>query len=140
MPVGVPAPGGALDPLKYQRPVATLATGELFTVKLRFKRPDSDTSSQLELTDIRTAETVAGASSAFRMAAAVAAFAERLRAPQGKDGLDFAAIYQLAAAVELADPHGYRKEFLELVRRAEALSGRAARASQPGQPADGDLG
>lgn len=123
VPVGVPAPGGAVDPLKFQRPVATTPSGELFTVKLRYKRPGDDRSKQLEQSTITTATTVAAASPAFRLAAAVAAFAERLKnAPQGKDGLDFAAIYKLAAGVELPDPHGHRKEFLELIRRAEALS------------------
>jgi Ca-activated chloride channel family protein len=123
VPVGVPAPGGAVDPLKFQRPVATTPSGELFTVKLRYKRPGDDRSKQLEQSTITTATTVAAASPAFRLAAAVAAFAERLKnAPQGKDGLDFAAIYKLAAGVELPDPHGHRKELLELIRRAEALS------------------
>ena len=137
IPAGVPAPGGAVDPLRFQRPVVASAGGELFTVKLRYKRPGGEVSSQVELSDIKTAAKVSEASSAFRMAAAVAAFAERLRAPQGKDGLDFAAIYRLAASVELADPLGYRKEFLELVRKAEALSGATARA---GKLVDDELG
>ena len=55
IPAGVPAPGGAVDPLRFQRPVVTSAGGELFTVKLRYKRPDSDVSSQVELSDIKTA-------------------------------------------------------------------------------------
>jgi len=122
VPVGVPTPGGAVDPLKFQRPVATTPSGELFTIKLRYKRPASDQSSQIELDTIQSSATLAAASSAFRLAAAVAAFAERLKAPQSKDGLDFAAIYKLAASVDLPDPHGYRKEFLELVRRAESLT------------------
>ena len=121
VPVGVPAPGGAVDPLRFQRPVAA-PSGELFAVKLRYKRPGSPISTEIKHDVITAAGTVAAASSAFRLAAAVAAFAERLKAPQGKDGLDFAAIYKLAASVELADPHGHRKEFLELVRRAEQLS------------------
>jgi Ca-activated chloride channel family protein len=122
VPVGVPTPGGAVDPLKFQRPVATTPSGELFTIKLRYKRPASDQSSQIELGTIQSSATLAAASSAFRLAAAVAAFAERLKAPESKDGLDFAAIYKLAASVDLPDPHGYRKEFLELVRRAESLA------------------
>ncbi len=123
VPAGVPVPGGAVSALKYQRPVDAASAGELFTVKLRYKRPGNDKSSQIELVTIKTADKVSGTSDAFRLSAAVAAFAERLRAPQGKQGLDFAAIYKLAADVELPDPHGYRKEFLELVRRAEALAG-----------------
>lgn len=139
IPVGVPAPGGAVDPLEFQRPVAT-TSGALFTVKLRYKRPGHERSSQLELGSVKTATTVAAASSAFRMAAAVAAFAERLKAPSAPGGLDFAAIHELAASVELADPHGHRKEFLELVRRAESLSRPAAADELAEPPGDEQLG
>lgn len=138
VPAGVPAPGGALGPLKYQQPVAaTATTGELFTARLRYKTPGAATSRELALAELRTAPRLAAASPAFRLAAAVAAFAERLRAPDARDGLDFAAIHELAAGVELPDPHGHRKEFLELVRRAEALARGGAPRPAPG---DGELG
>ena len=53
----------------------------------------------------------------------------------GHGGGAFGQIHELAASVELPDPHGHRKEFLELVRRADALS---APVKQPIAPLQDD--
>ena len=121
VPAGTPTPGGKVAPLKYQH-APTGSAAELFTVKLRYKQPEGASSVEFALAvanEISNRET----SDNFRMAAAVAAFGQRLRDPNSKDGLTFAAIYELAASVELADPHGHRKEFLQLVRSAGELAG-----------------
>ncbi len=62
-------------------------------------------------------------SDTLRFAAAVAAFGERLRDPGGKDGMSFAEIAELAEGVQLPDPRGERKEFINLVREAGKLQG-----------------
>ena len=125
VPAGTPAPGSGVDALKYQKPVqpaAAATDAELFTVKLRYKQPDSDTSTEFELAVPDADRRLAAASPAFKFAAAVAAFAQRLRDPVSKDGLDFAQIHQLADSAGLPDPHGYRKEFLQLVDTAGRLT------------------
>jgi len=120
IPAGTPTPGGKVDALKYQ--LLTAGSGaELFTVKMRYKQPDGQQSVEFALA-VANESGKRETSDNFRMATAVAAFAEHLRDPTRKDGLSFAAIHQLASGVTLADPHGYRKEFLELVRLAGKLT------------------
>jgi Ca-activated chloride channel homolog len=123
VPAGGASKGGRVDPLKYQQPApAVQHGGDLFTVKLRYKQPTSDTSTGFERvvkqSDVRTGAT----SDSFRMAAAVAAFGERLRDPTSREHLGWDEIHRLAASVTAPDPHGYRKEFLHLVREAQRLS------------------
>jgi Ca-activated chloride channel family protein len=133
VPAGTPAPGGKVAPLKYQRAAAG-STAELLTVKLRYKQPEGQSSVEFALA-VANEAAKGGTSDNFRMAAAVAAFGQRLRDPDSKDGLTFAQIHELAATVELPDPHGHRKEFLELVRRAGQL---AAPTKKPVPPLQDD--
>lgn len=138
IPFGAPVPGGEVA-LKYQRPVIASASAELFTVKVRYKQPQGQRSAELSLAVKGRPDSERGSDN-LRMAAAVAAFGQRLRDPNGKDGLSFAAIEALATTVELPDPNGYRKEFLELVRLAGRL---AATDVAPGRHApltDDELG
>ena len=122
VPAGTPAPGGKLDNLKYQTPVAARTRGaELLTVKLRYKPEGSDLASEMQLAVADDANN--RGSDTLRFAAAVAAFGERLRDPGGKDGMSFAEIAELAESVQLPDPRGERKEFINLVREAGKLQG-----------------
>ncbi len=126
VPAGTPAPGVGVEALKYQQPtqpaVKIAGDAELVTVKLRYKQPDSATSTELELAVEDSNRRFADASPAFRFAAAVAAFGQRLRDPAAKDGLGFGEVRKLAAAAGLPDPHGYAKEFLGLVDAADRLT------------------
>ncbi len=124
---GTPAPGGKVDALKYQQPTLG-SSSELFTVKMRYKQPQGQQSVEFALAVDKQAgkrET----SDSFRLATAVAAFGERLRNPTTKDSLSFTEIHKLASGVTLADPKGYIKEFLELVRIAAKLTSPADRIS-----------
>jgi Ca-activated chloride channel family protein len=94
---------------------------DLFTVKLRYKQPDGDTSEGFELAVADAKPTLAAASPAFRLAAAVAGFALKLRDPHGADGLPFTRVKRLAENAKLHDPHGYIAEFIGLVDAAERL-------------------
>ncbi|MBK7826350.1 MAG: VWA domain-containing protein [Nannocystis sp.] len=126
VPAGTPAPGGGVDPLKYQLPAASAKPGaELMTVKVRYKPEGADASSELQLAVRDTSQHAGRGSDALRFAAAVAAFGERLRDPHGKDGMSFADIATLAQSVQLPDPRGDRKEFIRLVREAQKLVGDA---------------
>ena len=123
--------GGAAggEPLRYQpevapRPAAPAGVGrELLTVKLRWKRPDGDTSTLLEVPLADRGGAFDGASAELRFAAAVAAFGMVLRGSEERGGatLDLAA--RIAGAALGSDPGGYRAEFLDLVRRARSLRG-----------------
>ena len=112
--------------LKYQQPTSTTqaaATGELMTVKLRYKQPDGTRSRLLSfpVTDGGTAW--ASASRDFRHAAAVAAYGMLLRDSPHKGQASWSMVQQLAAQGVGRDPHGYRAEFGELVRQAQQMSG-----------------
>ena len=119
--------GGGAEPLKYQRepappePAAVdpQASRELLTVKLRWKRPDGDTSTLLEvpLADRGGAFTTAPAD--LRFAAAVAAFGMILRESDQRGEATLALVAKIAAESLGRDEGGYRAEFLDLVRRAE---------------------
>ncbi len=119
------------DGLRYQspaRPAAVAAAGdahhgELLTVKLRYQAPTGSVSRLVEgvVTDEQVRSTP---SSDQRFAAAVAAFALRLRQSEAM-GLDFPAIASEARQALGRDPQEYRREFVELVERAAALDGRS---------------
>ena len=120
---GLQIPG--VDPLKYQTPMSTTdvaLSGELLTLKLRYKQPDGQTSQLLEF-PIRDADRAySQASQDFKFAAAVASFGMILRQSPYKGNGTLAAVLELAEAGKGSDPHGYRGEFLELVKQARALS------------------
>lgn len=116
---------GAVDALKYSRPPerAPLAegSGELLTLKVRFKAPDGDESRKLEfaLTDAGTR--FSDASADFKFAGAVAAFGMMLRDSPHKGTATWSEVQAWAAAGAAADPGGWRGEFVELVRAASVL-------------------
>jgi Ca-activated chloride channel family protein len=114
-----------VDALKYSRPPerAPLAegSGELLTLKVRFKAPDGDESRKLEfaLTDAGTR--FSDASADFKFAGAVAAFGMMLRDSPHKGTATWSGVQAWAAAGAAADPGGWRGEFVELVRAASVL-------------------
>lgn len=98
-------------------------SGETLTLKLRYKQPDSDTSRELEfeLKDGNT--TFEQASRDFRFAASVAAFGMLLRDSPYKGSMTYGDVLEIGDAAQGQDVHGYRREFLELVRNAKAIGG-----------------
>jgi Ca-activated chloride channel family protein len=131
VPAGAELPGAAatpaVDALKYQR-VETPDTkrhnsnsGELLTVKVRYKEPAGDTSSKLEF-PLRDAGTrFADASQDFKFAAAVAAFGMALRDSPHKGSLTLADVSAWGREGLGSDAGGYRSEFLGLVGKAQTL-------------------
>jgi Ca-activated chloride channel family protein len=117
--------GGLIDPLRYGEPVATGTSDELAFVKLRYKRPSATVSNLI--TRPITRDQIIGdllqTSDNYRFSAAVAGFGQLLRGGEYTGTFDFAAAEQLAAAAKGEDSHGYRGEFLGLVRTAQALAG-----------------
>ena len=126
----VPAGQGVepkVDALEYQTPDASLTakakTGELMTVKLRYKQP-SGSKSKLLSVPVRDGDgTLEGSSEDFRFAAAVAELGLLLRGSKWRGKASWSQAYALAEGALGKDLQGRRAEMLELVRQAAALSG-----------------
>ncbi|TXK48902.1 DUF3520 domain-containing protein [Pontibacter qinzhouensis] len=117
-----PAP---VDALKYQQAPATTAaanTGELLTLKLRYKHPDGDKSSLLQHTVQQQVIAGPNTSDNFRFSAAVASFGMLLRDSEFKGNATFASTLQLAEGARGKDKEGYRVEFINLVKSMSLLS------------------
>jgi Ca-activated chloride channel homolog len=125
VPPGEDVNGGGVDPLKYQRPanpppVATVIvpSSELMTVKVRYKKPDGETSTLVTVP-------VAGRNSAaprhLGFAAAVAEFGMLLRESPFKADATWADAIALANKHRGDDSDGYRAEFVRLAELASAL-------------------
>jgi Ca-activated chloride channel family protein len=114
-----------IDPLKYTKPAAsTASSNESFTVKLRYKRPDGDTSRLLDYGVTDPGRSFAEASDDLKLAAAVAGFGMLLRGSADKGSLTYSGVLEIAEATLSRDSSGYRQEFVAAVRKARALSGR----------------
>ena len=142
VPVGTeqataPQPDG-VEPLKYQRtgvggqrsevrgqkevaPTDAAASGELLTLKLRYKEPDGVESRMIEFPLKERGGKFNAASKDLQFAAAVASFGMILRGSEHKGSGSLVAISEIAGGAIGDDPSGYRAEFVDLVRRTQAL-------------------
>jgi Ca-activated chloride channel family protein len=123
VPVGsAPQPG--VDPLKYQeqaKPAPTDTTGELMTLKLRYKQPEGDVSKLLEFPIADSTQAFEQADADFRFASSVAAFGMLLRGSAHAGSVTWDNVQSWAASAQGNDPHGYRAEFLDLARKAAQM-------------------
>ena len=121
--------GNYSDPLRYTNTASVLqkksTQAELAFLRLRYKEPDSDKSSLIEMPIERQLlqTTLAKSSDNFRFSAAVAAFAQQLRGARYLKNYNFDNTLELAQHSRGKDPFGYRGEFLGLVRLAKSLAG-----------------
>ena len=110
-----------VDKLKYQTAPSSNAgskSGELMTVKLRYKAPDADASRLMSVpVNDRSGEPTAN----LGFAAAVAEFGFLLRQSEHKGQATWASARELARRHRGDDPDGYRAEFIRLVDLAAAL-------------------
>jgi Ca-activated chloride channel family protein len=120
--------GGGVDPLKYQKPSpvasapATTSSNELMTLKIRYKEPAGETSKLMEVAVTDSQKSLLTASVDFRFAAAVAELGMILRGSPYQGTSTYASVIELADASRGTDPSGYRREFVELVRKARTLA------------------
>ncbi len=124
-PVG--AEGRLVDDLRYQAETAKPnagSTDEYAFMKIRYKLPDSDTSTLITAPVTRTAETatVDGASRDDRFAASVAAFGQVLRGGRYTGKFSYDDVVSLAQSAKGEDRFGYRAEFINLVRLAKTAA------------------
>ncbi|MCV9960859.1 VWA domain-containing protein [Pararhizobium sp. BT-229] len=119
------------DDLRYgTAPVAQQAepaekSGELGFLKIRYKKPDSNTSNLITtpVTEANAVPTLQQAGQDIRFSLAVAAFGQKLRGTDAVSAYAYGSILDLAAGARGEDPYGYRGEFLNLVRLARSLGG-----------------
>jgi Ca-activated chloride channel homolog len=128
VPVGVKVAAADVDPLKYQREARdtrAAASGELLTVKVRYKAPDGDTSQLLSRVQMNRPSAM---SANVGFASAVAEFGMLLRESPSLGHASFHAASERAKRFRGEDEEGYRGEFIQLVERAATLRHRESRS------------
>jgi len=125
----------SVDPLRYQSaqnkkqydPGSSKnrsALNELAFLKLRYKLPEQNISKLIEIginrADIKTS--LQATSEAFQFSAAVAGFGQLLRGGEHLETMDIDKVITLAQQSKGLDKHGYRGEFINMVKLADALT------------------
>jgi Ca-activated chloride channel homolog len=127
IPVGVKSEFFHVDELKYSTTTinpSAKASGELMTIKLRYKKPDEDVSKLIvhPLADSNT--DLAKASENFRWSASVAAFGMLLRESEYLNGFSYDKVLAIAQSAKGEDEEGYRIEFINMVKSVGLVSAR----------------
>lgn len=123
------SPAVVNDDLRYgAAPAAQQAepiekSGELAFLKIRYKKPDSDTSSLITtpVTEENAVPSLQQAGQDVQFSVAVAAFGQKLRGTDAVSAYPYGSILGLATGAKGDDPYGYRAEFLNMVRLAKGL-------------------
>src|SRR5262249_44300333 len=126
VPAGAQAEDGkkAVDDLHFQKPAVVVDadhTGDMLILKLRYKQPEADKSDLIEITVKDEGKSYAKASDDFKFASSVAAFGMILRDSPHKGSANLGAVEEWAGEGVGKDASGYRKEFVEMVKRAKSL-------------------
>ncbi len=128
VPTGSKTRAPAVDPLKYQAtaPVKShaVASGELMTVKIRYKQPTGDRSELLSFAVTADDRTLDRTTDDFRFAAAVAEFGLLLRRSAHKGDASYDEVIAMARKSLGSDTGGHRAEFVRLVETAQRLDAR----------------
>ncbi|WP_242675529.1 YfbK domain-containing protein [Niastella koreensis] len=115
-----------IDPLRYQsqktKKQSTSFSNELMFVKIRYKKPDEEKSNLME---VSVKDESRAASNNLRFASAVAAFGMVLRNSEFKGSSNYKLVKSLATGSIDDNSDAYKKEFLELVKKAEHLKATA---------------
>ncbi len=111
----------SIDDLKYQKKEKVIRNkslqNELMTVKVRFKEPNEHISKlMVEVTDKQAVE-FENLPKDFQFSSAVAAFGKYLRNSEFKGNITSDEILKIASNSLGEDKEGYRKEFIELVKK-----------------------
>ena len=120
MPTGATNAVAKTDDLKYQKQVP-VASGELLTVKLRYKLPNADTSTRIDQPVVAKDITPAEPTEAFRFASAVAEFALLMKDSAYKGSATYNAVIKRAKGAKGRDDDGWRAEFIRLVESAQLM-------------------
>jgi len=120
----------SIDPLKYQanrgdeksvKQVKADPRAELMTVKLRYKQPDGNTSTKVEIPVKGKVLDLGETSDNYRFSAAIAEFGLILRNSEYKEDASLEEVIAMAKGARGEDEEGYRSEFLKLVKLADSM-------------------
>ncbi len=127
IPQGVESEFYKIDDLKYQKTKispSAFASKELMTIKLRYKKPDSDISRLITHPLMDSNTSLAKTSDDFRWSAAVASFGMLLRDAEYVKQFSYDRVLQLAQAAKGEDRNGYQAEFINLVKSIGLVASR----------------
>lgn len=114
-----------VDELKYQKmkkePISKLS-GELVTIKTRYKTAGGNSSFPLDQVVPAKVKSFNDASENLRFASAVAGFGMLLRNSEFKGNISYLKVANMAQKAKGMDDEGYRGEFSRLVKVAASLS------------------
>jgi Ca-activated chloride channel homolog len=116
----------SVDPLKYQVPKSDKLrlndlSGEYLTIKLRYKKPDGNTSMLLEQPVRGYINEIEDASDNLRFAAAVSEFGMILRNSEFKGNATLESAARLAKSARGNDEDGYRSEMIRLINTVKDM-------------------
>ncbi|AFM04957.1 uncharacterized protein containing a von Willebrand factor type A (vWA) domain [Bernardetia litoralis DSM 6794] len=120
----------SVDDLRYQKDeskikesyTAAASSDELLNLKLRYKKPNEETSN-LIVNPLKDDNIVlANTSKNFRFSAAVAEFGMILRNSEFKSNANYEQVISLAKNAKGKDTEGYRSEFLKLIESCQLMS------------------
>src|SRR4030095_14407097 len=129
VPKGGEVPGPSIDPSKYTPPATADAarpntgstSNELLTLRVRYKQPESDTSTRMDVPLVDRGGNFARATTDFKFAASVAEFGMILRNSPYQGTSRMETVLDIVEGSLGQDRNGYRKEFLSLVQKARNL-------------------
>jgi len=107
-----------VDPLEYQK-TKVLDSKNAMTVKLRYKKPNEDTS--ILITEKYKFGSYSNSNNIV-FASAVAQFGMLLRDSEFKGSASWANVVKQAKASKGLDEHGYRNDFIKLIEMAEMIA------------------
>lgn len=119
IPVGVDSKFGPdVDPLKYQNGSVINHSGELATIKFRYKRPNANTSNEMVHTITNRTKHLMLSTDNIRFSTSVAMFGMLLKDSKYKGTSTYETALRLAESSRGKDKEGYRTEFISLIRKA----------------------
>ncbi len=130
IPAGSDESLNSIDPLKYQaygeetkevKKIKLDPNAELMTVKLRYKQPDGNTSTKVEIPVKGRVLDLDETSKNYRFSAAVAEFGMILRNSQYLEDASMEQVITLAKNAKGQDEEGYRSEFITMVKLADSM-------------------
>jgi Ca-activated chloride channel family protein len=125
VPAGGKATPKKIDDLKYQSGgslSSAAGSGELLTVKVRYKEPEGAASKLLSFPVTDSDTPIAESSRDFRFSAAVAGFGMLLKGSEHKGDATFKMVRELADAARGTDAQGHRAELVKLIDAAAKLA------------------
>jgi Ca-activated chloride channel family protein len=117
----------SVDPLKYQKPKERIedtesTSEEYLTIKLRYKKPEGNTSILMDMPVRCNVKHLNDASDNLRFAAAVSEFGMILRNSEFKGNATLSGAAELARSARGDDEDGYRSELIRLINTIKGMT------------------